>query len=59
MNAIQIRKQKITYKSACHLMCYQCMGADIKNEEYEKGTQNLIKQCVSKNCPLYSLRPYK
>lgn len=55
----KIKIQKRSYKSACHLMCYQCHGADLEKMEAEKGTQNLIKQCTAKKCAIYDFRPYK
>lgn len=59
MNTIQKFLLKKTYKNRLHAKCYECMGADIKNATYEKGTQRLIKGCTCYSCPLYEVRPYK
>ena len=37
---------------AIHAFCFQCMGRD-------EGYRKHIRDCTSKNCPLYSFRPYK
>jgi hypothetical protein len=59
MNIIQKFNLNKTYKTCTQVMCYECMGADIKNASYEKGTQRLIKECNAYSCPLYSVRPHK
>lgn len=37
---------------AINAFCFECMG---KSEGYIKH----IRECTSKNCPLYNFRPYK
>ncbi|MEN9018066.1 MAG: hypothetical protein ABF331_06135 [Hellea sp.] len=59
MNAIKCRQVKVTRKNAIDLMCFDCFGANLQNAEYEAGTQEDIRNCTCKNCPLYIFRPFK
>jgi hypothetical protein len=59
MSSVKIKIPLKSYKSACHLKCFECMGADIQRQEAEKGTNALIRHCTSKDCPIYKFRPYK
>jgi hypothetical protein len=50
-----IEKAKQNPKSrvlAIAAQCFDCMGQ-------ESGWRNEVKNCPSKNCPLFGLRPYK
>ena len=59
MNIIHKFLLKPTYKNAAHAKCYECMGADLKKATFEKGTQQNIKECTCKSCPLYHIRPHQ
>ena len=37
---------------AINAMCYDCMGR-------EPGWRNVVRECPSPDCPIYSLRPCK
>jgi len=50
-----IEKAKLNPKSrvlSIAAFCYQCMGM-------EPGWRNHIRECPSKDCPLFGFRPYK
>ena len=53
LNPIEKAKQNPNSRVfAIKAFCYQCMGM-------ESGWRNHIKECPSKNCPLFGLRAYK
>ena len=52
-NPIERAKQNPnSRKLALIAFCYQCMGM-------ESGWRNEVRNCPSKNCPLFGLRPFK
>ena len=48
--------QSPSRKNAINAMCAQCMGCDA--DSAEDGFRNLIRDCQSVNCAIYSFRPY-
>ena len=59
MNAIKCRQVNVTRKNAIELKCFECFGANLQNAEYEVGTQEDIRNCTCKDCPLFGFRPFK
>jgi hypothetical protein len=53
LNPLQKAKQSPnSMRLAINAQCYDCMGQ-------ESGRRNHIRECPSKNCPLFEFRPYK
>jgi len=46
-----------TRKSAIHAMCAHCMGCTV--DSLEAGFRADIRDCASKDCPLYDFRPFQ
>jgi hypothetical protein len=59
MNILQKFLIHKTYKTCAQAKCYECMGADVVNAQYEKSTQRMIKQCTAYSCPIYEVRPHQ
>ena len=52
-NPIEKAKQKPnSMRFAINAQCFDCMGQ-------ESGWRNEVKNCPSKNCPLFGLLPFK
>jgi hypothetical protein len=53
LNPIEKAKQSPTsMRFAINAQCFDCMGQ-------ESGWRNEVRNCPSKNCPLFGFRPYK
>ena len=46
------RQNPQSMRLAINAFCYECMG-------FAKSWRNYVKECPSKNCPLFGFRPYK
>ena len=44
-------------KAAIEAMCAACMGCTL--EQAEPGFKRAISECTSKQCPLWTFRPYQ
>ena len=47
-------EDKKSLRKSCNAMCYQCMGGDMGD-----NVKKEIKDCSSKDCALWHVRPYK
>ena len=47
-------EDKMSLRKSCNAMCYACMGGDMGD-----NVKKEIKECSSKDCALYLVRPYK
>ena len=47
-------EDKKSLRKSCNAMCYQCMGGDMGD-----NVRKEIKDCSSKDCALWHVRPYK
>ena len=47
-------EKKTSTRTSINYMCYQCMGGDMGD-----NVKKEIKDCSSKDCALYLVRPYK
>lgn len=56
-NPILKYAQKPTRAYAIKAMCAHCVGCT--KDQTEPGFRSHIKECSSKDCPLYPFRPYK
>lgn len=51
------KSRKVSRRLAINAFCAQCMGCSVDHRE--QGVIVLIRNCTSKNCPLYIFRPYQ
>lgn len=47
-------EDKTSLRKSCNAMCYACMGGDMGD-----NVKKEIKECSSKDCALWLVRPYK
>lgn len=47
-------EDKKSLRKSCNAMCWQCMGGDMGD-----NVRKEIKDCSSKDCALWHVRPYK
>lgn len=47
-------EKKTSTRTSINYMCFQCMGGDMGD-----NVKKEIKDCSSKDCALYLVRPYK